>query len=264
MRLSSAATIKEMISQQPAREEVTTSGLSQSPALVLVGGLGTRLRPVYADGPKALVPVQGKPFLAYLLKMLADNGLLRVVLCMGYRAGQIERWLADQDSLGLDIRCSSEDEPLGTAGALGLAYTRYARGERVLAMNGDSILQMPLASMWSSHVAYGAEATVALARVRDTSRYGSVEVNEEGWVASFREKRPEQTPGFVNGGVYLFEPSVMDRVVNEGSVSLEREVLPTQIARGLLAFKSDGYFIDIGVPQDLARAQSELGAAVGL
>jgi len=243
-----------------AREK---NGLSECPALVLVGGLGTRLRPVYADGPKALAPIQGKPFLAYLLKMLAESGLSRLVLCVGHRAGQIEQWLAEQN-FGLDIRCSHEDEPRGTAGALGLAYSRYARGERVLAMNGDSILRLSLASMLNLHTARRAEASIALACVPDTSRYGSVGVNEEGWVTSFSEKNTERRPGFINGGVYLFEPSVMDRVVKDRSVSLEREVLPAQLTRGLVGFKSDGYFIDIGVPQDLARAQSELGAVVGL
>jgi D-glycero-alpha-D-manno-heptose 1-phosphate guanylyltransferase len=267
-----------MISE--AREN---NGLSQCPALILVGGQGTRLRPVYADGPKALAPIQGKPFLAYLLKMLADHGLSRVVLCLGHRARQIMQWLADQtlgadqtladQCFGLDLSCSYEDEPLGTAGALALAYSRYARGERVLAMNGDSILRLSLAAMWKLHVRRAAEATIALAQVPDTSRYGTVEVNDEGWVTSFSEKSAVQKPGFINGGVYLFEPSVMDRMVvdpvvkdrvKDRSVSLEREVLPAQLTRGLLGFKSDGYFIDIGVPHDLARAQSELGAMVGL
>jgi NDP-sugar pyrophosphorylase family protein len=259
---------KQMISE--AREN---NGLSQCPALILVGGLGTRLRPVYADGPKALAPIQGKPFLAYLLKMLADHGLSRVVLCLGHHARQIEHWLAEQSltdqSFGLDVRCSYEDEPLGTAGALGLAYSRYARGERVLAMNGDSILRLSLAAMWELHARRAAEATIALAHVPDTSRYGNIEVNDQGWVTSFSEKSMERKPGFINGGVYLFEPSVMDRVVvdrvvKDRSISLEREVLPAQLTRGLLGFKSDGYFIDIGIPQDLARAQSELGSVIGL
>ena len=131
-------------------------------------------------------------------------------------------------------------------------------------MNGDSILRLSLAAMWELHARRAAEATIALAHVPDTSRYGSIEVNEQGWVTSFSEKSTEREPGFINGGVYLFEPSVMDRVVKDRSVSLEREALPAQLTRGLLAFKSDGYFIDIGVPQDLARAQSELGAVVGL
>jgi len=252
-----------MISQEPTRaaDSLISREFSKCPALVLVGGMGTRLRPVYADGPKVMAPIQGKPFLAYLLKMLADNGVSRVVLCMGYRAGEIERWLANQ-SFDLDIRCSHEDKPLGTAGALGLAYSRYARGERVLAMNGDSILQLSLAAMWELHANRSAQATIALAHVPDTSRYGSVTVNKEGWVTSFREKRPEPTPGFISAGVYVFEPTVMEHVVEKRCVSVEREVLPAQLTRGLLAFKSDGYFIDIGIPQDFARAQSGLAAAV--
>jgi D-glycero-alpha-D-manno-heptose 1-phosphate guanylyltransferase len=227
------------------------------------------LRSAYADGPKALAPIEGRPFLAYLLQQLADAGLTRVVLCAGYRAEQIEQWLGDgrrptSGRPGLDIRYSREDEPLGTAGALALAYSRYARGERILAMNGDSILQLSLAAMWDLHMKRGAGATIALAQVPDTSRYGSVEVNEEGWVTSFREKSRERASGctqgfgFINGGVYLFEPSVMDMVVKSRGVSLEREVLPAQLSRGLLAFRSDGYFIDIGIPEDFARAQREL------
>jgi D-glycero-alpha-D-manno-heptose 1-phosphate guanylyltransferase len=233
------------------------------PVLVLVGGQGTRLRPAYPDGPKALAPIEGRPFLAYFLKLLADACLTRVVLCVGYRAAQIEQWLGDGSDLGLNVSYSREDKPLGTAGALGLAYSRYTRGERVLAMNGDSILQLSLAAMWELHLVERAEATVALAQVSDTSRYGSVDVNEKGWVTSFREKTSEQAAGYISAGVYLFEPSVMQRVVAENLVSVEREVLPVQLARGLLAFKSEGYFIDIGVPQDLMRAQSELGAVVG-
>jgi D-glycero-alpha-D-manno-heptose 1-phosphate guanylyltransferase len=238
--------------------------LRRCPVLVLVGGLGTRLRSACADGPKVLAPIEGKPFLAYLLKQLADAGLTRVVLCVGYRAHQIEQWLGDGKSLGLKVRYSREDEPMGTAGALGLAYSRYARGERVLAMNGDSILQLSLAAMWGAHMSHRAGATIALAHVPDTSRYGSVEVNEEGWVTSFREKSSEPASGFINGGLYLFEPPVMEMILDSRCRSLEREVLPAQLSRGLLAFRSDGYFIDIGVPEDLARAQAEIGALVGL
>jgi len=257
LRLNMEATLRETVSTR-AKE------LSACPALVLVGGLGTRLRPAYADGPKALAPIEGKPFLAYLLKQLADAGLTRVVLCVGYRAEQIKQWLGDGRSIGLNVSYSREEDPLGTAGALGLAYSRFARGEGILAMNGDSILRLSLSSMWDAHKSRGAGATVALAHVPDTSRYGSVEVNEDGWVTSFREKSSGgPTPGFINGGVYLLEPSVMEMILNGRLRSMEREVLPAQLSRGLLGFKSDGYFIDIGIPQDLMRAQTELGAAMG-
>ena len=239
----------------------TEQQLSDCRALVLVGGLGTRLRSVYAEGPKALAPVAGKPFLAYLLQALAAGGIERVVMCLGYRGEQIEQWLQEGNNFGLHVSYSREEEPMGTAGALGLAYLRFARGERVLAMNGDSIVKMSLPAMWDLHRRNSAMTTIALVRLDDTSRYGRVEVNEGEWVTSFREKNGERSAGFINGGVYLLEPSVMEEIVAKRAVSIEREVLPAQISRGLLAFKTDGYFIDIGVPGDFFRAQAELGAA---
>lgn len=238
------------------------SQLSDCTALLLVGGLGTRLRSVYADGPKAMAPVAGKPFLGYLLHMLADAGIQRVVLCVGYRAEQIQEWLGDGSKFGVDVRYSLETEPMGTAGALGLAYARHARGERVLAMNGDSIVQMSLPAMSDWHTESRAEATIALVEVSNASRYGRVETDERGWVKSFREKSEQQAKGLINGGVYMFEPSVMEHIVESQAVSLEREVLPAQISRGLLAFQTDGYFIDIGIPDDFVRAQTELAPVV--
>ena len=239
---------------------VHTQRLSHCPVLVLVGGLGTRLQSVYAEGPKALAPVAGKPFLTYLLASLAAGGFSRVVLCVGYRAKEIERWLRKGSDFGLQISFSRETQPMGTAGALGLAYSRYARGERVFAMNGDSILQMSLSAMWDWHTRKAATATIALVGLADTSRYGRVEVNEAGWVTSFHEKNGSPRAGFINGGVYLFEPSVMEDIIARQAMSLEREVLPAQIPNCLLAFKTDGYFIDIGVPEDFLRAQKELAS----
>lgn len=210
-----------------------------------------------------MVPIQGKPFLAYLLKMLAAAGMKRVVLCVGYLGSHIEWWLGNGEEFDLNIEYSPEEQPMGTAGALGLAYSRYARGKRVLAMNGDSLLQLSLATMWNLHTAREAEATIALTQVPDNSRYGGVNVNESGRVTAFREKGSETGPGWINGGVYLFEPSVMEMIVANRSVSLEKEVLPILVERGLLAFQTDGYFIDIGIPADLARAQVELAANSG-
>jgi D-glycero-alpha-D-manno-heptose 1-phosphate guanylyltransferase len=232
--------------------------LAECSVLILVGGFGIRLRSVFAEGPKVLAPVNGRPFLSYVLKLLAAGGFRRVVLCVGYRSEQIEQCLGDGSTLGLKVSYSREEEPIGTAGALRLAYTRYIAGERFFAMNGDSILQLPFHSMYQAHCKYKPEGTIALARVSDISRYGRVELNEKGYITGFREKSAEQTPGYINGGVYLFEPSVMDLVPFGRAVSLEREVLPVLASQSLLAFKSDGYFIDIGIPEDFARAQTEL------
>jgi D-glycero-alpha-D-manno-heptose 1-phosphate guanylyltransferase len=255
---------RKKAASQKQLNSITQQRFSACPALVLVGGMGTRLRPVYAQGPKALAPIAGKPFLAYLLESLAAAGLKHVVLCVGYGAEQIEGWVKDGAKFDLRIRYSRETEAMGTAGALGLAYLRFARGQRVLAMNGDSIVQMSLPAMWDWHLKNAAAATIALVGLADTARYGRVEVNEGGWISSFHEKNGQAAPGFINGGAYLFEASVLEDIVVQGSVSLEREVLPAQIPRGLLAFKTSGYFIDIGIPEDYLRAQAELGGRVNV
>jgi NDP-sugar pyrophosphorylase family protein len=232
--------------------------LAECPVLILAGGLGTRLQPMYADGPKVLAPVGGRPFLSYLLQQLATAGFRQVTMCVGYRAEEIKRWLGSGGTLGLVVTYSFEEEPLGTGGGLRLAYTRYAAGQRFFAINGDSILQVPFQAMYEAHLKRRPSGTIALVEVADTSRYGRVELNESGFVKGFREKSGEQGPGFINGGVYLFEPSSMDLVPAGRSVSLEREILPLLVSGSLLAFKTDGYFIDIGVPEDLARAQTVL------
>jgi NDP-sugar pyrophosphorylase family protein len=232
--------------------------LAECPVVILAGGLGTRLRPGYAGGPKVLAPVDGRPFLSYLLQQLATSGFRQITLCVGYRAEQVEQWLGNGSTLGLVVNYSREEEPMGTAGALRLAYTRFMSGQRVFAMNGDSILQVPFQSMYETHLERRPAGTIALAEVADTSRYGRVEVNENGFVGGFREKIGEQTPGLINGGVYLFEPSIMDLVPAGRPVSLEHEILPMLTSQSLLAFKSGGHFIDIGVPEDLARAQTVL------
>ncbi len=244
------------LTEQMSRMNVGT--LAECPVLILAGGLGTRLRPTYADGAKVLAPVRGKPFLLYLLQQLATAGFRQIILCVGYRAEEVEQWLGDGSTLGLVVNYSREDEPMGTAGALRLAYGRFMAGQRVFAMNGDSILQVPFRSMYEAHLKHGPAGTIALAEVADTSRYGTVDVDENGFVSRFREKSGEDRQGVINGGVYLFERSIMDLVPAGRPVSLEREILPIAVSLNLLAFKSCGYFIDIGVPADLVRAQAEL------
>jgi len=237
--------------------------LADFPVLVLAGGLGTRLRAEFADGPKVLAPVGGRPFLSYLLQQLATSGFRQVTLSVGFRADQVEQWLGNGSTLGLSVSYSFEDKPMGTAGALRLAYERFCAGQRFFAVNGDSILQVPFDAMYNTHLDHKASATIALAEVTDTSRYGRVEVDENGFVRDFREKGGEHAPGLINGGVYLFEPSAVDLVPTGREVSLEREILPVLGSKGLHAFRSPGYFIDIGVPEDLARAQTLLPEWVG-
>ncbi len=226
--------------------------------LILAGGLGTRLRSAYEDGPKVMAPVGGRPFLSYLLTSLARAGFEQIVLCVGYRHELIQEWLGDGSSFHLAVKYSLETEPFGTAGALRLAYSRYLSGPRFVAMNGDSLLQADFGAMYEAHMCEKGQATIAVAAVSDTSRYGRVDIDDRGNVRAFREKSGEHVSGYVNGGIYLFEDAVMNHVPDGRAVSLEKEVLPLLQRKGLLAFPCPGYFIDIGIPEDLARAQTEL------
>lgn len=232
--------------------------LRQCPVLILAGGLGTRLRSVLEDEPKVMAPINSVPFLGYLLKSLAVAGFHEVVLCVRYRSEEIEQWLGDGSQFGLSISYSREKDPLGTGGALRLASQRFAAHRRFFAMNGDSLLQLDFQAMLRCHVKTRAVATIALAKVPDISRYGAVEFDHSRRVKVFQEKQAQHTPGYINGGIYLFEPSVMDLVPDGRAVSLEREVLPALISQELRAFRTSGYFIDIGIPEDFFRAQNEL------
>jgi len=231
--------------------------LSESKAFILVGGLGTRLRSAYSEGPKAMAPVAGVPFLSHLLRQVSNAGFSQLVLCLGHGHEQIEDWVTSEADPRLHIEFSVEGEPLGTAGAIALAVRRYPVNRGFFVMNGDSILQVDFAAMSNFHTAHGKTGTVALACVPDTSRYGSVELDRSDNIVSFREKSSFPQSGYINGGIYAFEPEVLERIEQQSAVSLERTVLPALCPANLAGFKTNGYFLDIGTPHDFQRAQTE-------
>lgn len=244
---------------QEASELVVRETLADIPVFVLVGGFGTRLHSVFCSGPKSMAPIAGKPFLYYLLRTLQYAGFRRVVLCVGYKHERIEEWAGDGSELGLRIAFSVEDQPLGTGGALRLAVERYRIKGTLLAMNGDSLVQLDFFQMLCAHIAHGAVATVGLARVDSTFRYGRVDIDEAGRIRAFAEKSGESSPGLINSGVYVFQSEVFAEIPAERAVSLERQVLPGLISgRRLFSFSTQGQFIDIGVPEEFARAQTEI------
>jgi len=240
----------------------SSQGVSDIPVLILAGGLGTRLRSVFDSGPKSMAPVDGRPFLEYLLLQVSRAGFQKLLLCVGYGRQQIEEWAGNGTKWGLRINYSIEPEPRGTAGAVRLA-AKLIDSEAFLVLNGDSFLAVDLAELLQTHLQSDAWATIALAKVQDSSRYGTVVLTSTGQIEAFLEKKActlSQSAGecLVNGGIYAFNKSVLDLVPDLRAVSLEREIFPQLLAKGVKGFVSDGYFIDIGLPQDLQRAQREL------
>jgi len=226
-------------------------------AAILVGGLGTRLRSVVAAQPKVLAEVRGRPFLAYLLDQLAAAGALNVVLCTGFLGEQVQEMFGDSYD-GLHLVYSQESSPLGTAGALRLALPLF-ESDSVLVVNGDSFCEMNLGVFWGWHCAHEANATLALTRVVDSKRYGRVHVKVDGAVVSFDEKSSRGGPGWVNAGIYLLNRRTIQTIPTNRAVSLEREVFPAWIGRGLYGYQCEGRFLDIGTPEAYARSEGFFG-----
>lgn len=225
--------------------------LSGVTALVLCGGLGTRLEPVLQGLPKALAPLLGRPFLAWLLDRLAGTGLEKAVLCSGHLGERIEQHFG-RAYLDLALEYSREERPLGTGGALRLALPAIASPE-LLVLNGDSLCTAELRGFVAWARAAGAEAALLLAHVLDAGRFGRVETDPAGRVLRFAEKHPAPGPGWINAGVYYMRREVAARIP-EGPSSLERDFLPALVGAGLLGLAAPGEFIDIGTPASLEQA----------
>jgi NDP-sugar pyrophosphorylase family protein len=238
-----------------------------SQALILAGGLGKRLRAAFDTGPKSMAPVGDRRFLEYLLVWLRSAGIKDLILCVGYRKNQIQSWLRDGSDWGLRIRYSEEKRLLGTAGALKQAEEMLST-QNCLVINGDSFLDVDLRKMYRFHQRHDALATIAIARVRNSARYGTVQLDRSEKIVAFQEKRKNITTSgrslspagmqLINGGVYLFQRRFFDSIPARRATSLEKEIFPRLVGGDLYGFVSCGYFIDIGVPSDFERAQTEL------
>jgi NDP-sugar pyrophosphorylase family protein len=223
-------------------------------AVLLVGGLGTRLRSVVPSAPKVLASVGKRSFLELLLAQLRSQGIRRLVMCTGYLAEQIENEFGDGRAWGMAIEYSKEEQPLGTAGAVKQAQPYLRDIPDFLVMNGDSFLEVDFRSLMDFHRSHDAMATMAVLRAEDAGRYGTVHVDAGGRVRGFSEKTGSQTPGLVNGGVYIFNYAVFQYIPGT-TASLERDVFPRLLEQQVYAQEQHGMFIDIGTPADYARAQ---------
>lgn len=228
--------------------------------IILAGGLGTRLRSVVSEVPKCMAPVSGKPFLWYLLKYLTNfEQIDKVILSVGYLRETIFKWIDEvKDEFPFDFDYAVEEEPLGTGGGIKLALEK-ASDERVFVLNGDTFFYVDLMQLYEAHMIGKKAITLALKPMRKFERYGSVNMEPiTGTILSFNEKQYCEE-GLINGGVYVISKSAP---IFEGlgeKFSFETAVLEPQCSRHeLLGVVQEGYFIDIGIPEDYKKAQNEL------
>lgn len=225
-------------------------------AIILAGGLGTRLRAAVPDLPKCMAPILAKPFIGYLTDYLYQQGIQKFVFSLGYKHELVQQYLLTQYG-GLDIRFSVESSPLGTGGAVLLACKMIA-DEDVLVVNGDSFFKVNLAELCALHETCNADCTLALKPMQNFDRYGVVELNTDNSVKNFKEKQFFQE-GLINGGLYALNILSFSSKNFPEAFSFEKDYLERFAeARQFYGLEQGEYFIDIGIPEDFERAQTEL------
>ena len=221
-------------------------------AIILAGGFGTRLSTIVQDVPKPMAPVAGRPFLEYILDDLIENGVTRVVLAVHYKKECIMEHFGNRYRTA-EVLYSIEDTPLLTGGAVKKALGLCLESS-VFIINGDTYFHVPLEQMMKAATKSGKPVTIAIKQMHHFSRYGCVEFNDSGCITKFHEKEPCES-GFINGGIYYLKRNVLNNYTDK--FSLEADCFPTLLqTEGISVFISDGYFIDIGVPEDFYAAQS--------
>lgn len=226
---------------------------AETMAVILAGGMGTRLSSLVADRPKVLADVQGRPFLAYLLDQLAGAGIREVVLCTGYMAESVRAMFGDSYN-DLSLIYSPESRPLGTGGALRLALP-LLKSDSVFVLNGDSYCEVDLKAVWGLHCSNKATLTLVLKRVADPTRFGQVRIRADGAVIGFEEKVTKDGAGLINAGIYLIRCSLLKTIRAKGAASLEQEMFPAWVGHGLYGYETRGRFTDIGTPESYEAAQ---------
>ncbi len=234
-------------------------------AILLVGGQGTRLRPLTLGTPKPMLPVAGTPVTVHQIERARDAGVERVILGTSYRADVFAEQLGDGSALGVEIAYAVEDEPLGTGGAIrhAAAHLRSGPDDPVMVLNGDVLSGVDYAALRDAHLLADAAVTLHLVRVADPTAYGLVPTDREGRVIAFREKpttAEEIVTDQINAGCYVFRRSVIDAIPTGRAVSVERETFPDLLAQGaiLQGVIDDAYWLDLGTPWDFVRGSADL------
>ena len=233
--------------------------MSAVDAVVLVGGKGTRLRPLTLAVPKPLLPTAGYPFLTHLLSRIAEAGIGHVILGTSYQAGTFEAEFGDGSALGLQMEYVTEERPLGTGGGIANVASRLT-SDTVMVFNGDVLSSVDLGAMLATHRERDADVTMYLVRVGDPRAFGSVPTDGDGNVLAFLEKTEDPPTDQINAGCYIFKREVLERIPRGREVSVEREVFPGLLAAGakVCGFVDSGYWRDMGTPEDFVRGSADL------
>jgi len=224
-------------------------------AIILAGGMGTRLKSVVTEVPKPMAPINGRPFLEYLLNHLIGNGIERIIFSVGFKSEIIADHFGDcyRDC---DLIYVYEDEPLGTGGAIKKAM-ESVEGDHVLVTNGDSLFLTNVQEQYAFHKSKEADTTLALKLMQDYDRYGSVIIDAKNVITDFKEKAPV-AEGVINGGVYIFDVQSFLKHDFPNKFSIESGYFEDKMESSkFIGYQSDAYFLDIGIPDDFAKAQSE-------
>ncbi|MCU6764594.1 MAG: nucleotidyltransferase family protein [Blautia sp.] len=219
-------------------------------AVLLAGGLGTRLKSVVNDRPKPMADVCGKPFMEYLILELKKHGITDIVLAVGYKGEMVEEYFGNGEQLDVHIEYSYEKEQLGTAGAIKNAG-QYIKESEFFVLNADTFYQAAYSDAIDLYKSENMDMALVLRKVPDVSRYGSVKLDNH-MIIGFNEKVSDHISGVINGGIYLMRKTVLDLIPEGKKCSLENEIIPQMLAekKKLGAVVNEGYFIDIGVPDD--------------
>jgi len=224
--------------------------------IILAGGFGTRLRESIQNLPKAMAPVNGRPFLEYQLDFISHFGFKRVILSTGYLSTAIENHFGSRYRK-LDLVYASESEPLGTGGAVKLSFDKVIT-PHALILNGDTLFRINLDRFFQKHIENLAKVSIALRYVADASRYGMIDCSQNGSVIAFREKSDQPMPGLINGGVYLIKAGYFRSLSLPDKFSLEKDMFAKMLDPELYKAQIfNDYFLDIGIPDDYLRAQTE-------
>lgn len=231
-------------------------------AVILVGGQGTRLRPLTINTPKPLLPLVNRPFLDYVLDHLRAHGIRDVVFAMGYRSENFAQAYGDGSHLNMRLTYVHEEEPLGTGGAIKNVETALSPGETFLVFNGDVLTDLDLTDMLRLHRERRSICTISLTPVEDPSAYGVVDIDEAGRIERFTEKpkREEATSNWINAGTYILEPELLQEIPQGEHYMVERGLFPTLLQKGrpLYGYRSAAYWMDIGTPAKYIHAHADL------